>query len=406
MSNSRINALPAAATSASDDYLVIDGATNGTRSLNAYSPTFGGTLTVSGSASIAGNLAVNGTATGSVLFGNPNITNLATNSGNYFFMPVAVGGQAGTNVSGAVTATNASSTFTWGILANESGNNLRSSISFITTAGTSGSNSSIELWTNSYGMFRARAMLIDSANRITVGAQQSSGVSASAWGTNGIIFNSAATANFYRDDTSSGTVATQAVNSFKVATISALSATTYTDSATVYIAGSPTSGTNVTQTNSYGLWNAGATRLDGTVLVATGTNSNNGKIQLAEDTTSAGGIGLGNNTSFYKTGNGSFRFSGTGTGQILELGTTSTRKAYFLYDGSTTSTIINSEVGASSLILKSANTTALTLDSSQRTILSGALRLNNAYVAGAIVSTGYVTLQDSTGTTYKVAVSL
>ena len=36
--------------------------------------------------------------------------------------------------------------------------------------------------------------------------------------------------------------------------------------------------------------------------------------------------------------------------------------------------------------------------------LGGALKLNNAYVAGAVVGTGYVTIQDSTGTTYRVPV--
>jgi len=36
--------------------------------------------------------------------------------------------------------------------------------------------------------------------------------------------------------------------------------------------------------------------------------------------------------------------------------------------------------------------------------LGGALKLSNAYVAGAVVGTGYVTIQDSTGTTYRVPV--
>jgi hypothetical protein len=53
----------------------------------------------------------------------------------------------------------------------------------------------------------------------------------------------------------------------------------------------------------------------------------------------------------------------------------------------------------------SANTLALTVDDSQRTILGGALRLANAYVATPQTGTGYVTIQDSTGTTYKVLVA-
>jgi len=60
---------------------------------------------------------------------------------------------------------------------------------------------------------------------------------------------------------------------------------------------------------------------------------------------------------------------------------------------------------ANTVVLQSAGTTALTLDSSQRCILSGALRLANTYVATPQVSTGYVTIQDSTGTTYKVLVA-
>ncbi len=59
---------------------------------------------------------------------------------------------------------------------------------------------------------------------------------------------------------------------------------------------------------------------------------------------------------------------------------------------------------ASSHTFKIQTVTALTLDSSQRCILAGALRLNNAYVSGAPTATGYVTLQDSAGNTYKVLV--
>lgn len=70
MSNSRINALPAASASASDDYLVIDGATNGTRSLNGYSPTFGGNLTVSSGTITGGTTGLTLAAAGA----NQNVT--------------------------------------------------------------------------------------------------------------------------------------------------------------------------------------------------------------------------------------------------------------------------------------------------------------------------------------------
>lgn len=85
MADIRINALATtAASTASDDFLAVDGSANGTRKLNAYSPTFGGNLTVSGAATLAGNLTVSGgtttladsngsfgTITGSYNAGNP-----------------------------------------------------------------------------------------------------------------------------------------------------------------------------------------------------------------------------------------------------------------------------------------------------------------------------------------------
>jgi len=65
MADIRINSLPTTASaSSSDDFLALDGATNGTRKLNAYSPTFGGNLTVSGTgnSSVAGNLGIGETS--------------------------------------------------------------------------------------------------------------------------------------------------------------------------------------------------------------------------------------------------------------------------------------------------------------------------------------------------------
>ena len=61
MADIRINALATtAASTASDDFIAVDGSANGTRKLNAYSPTFGGNLTVSGTgtSSIGGNTKI------------------------------------------------------------------------------------------------------------------------------------------------------------------------------------------------------------------------------------------------------------------------------------------------------------------------------------------------------------
>ena len=61
MADIRINSLSTtASTTASDDYIAIDGSANGTRKLSAYSPTFGGNLTVSGTVSTANNVYFTG----------------------------------------------------------------------------------------------------------------------------------------------------------------------------------------------------------------------------------------------------------------------------------------------------------------------------------------------------------
>jgi hypothetical protein len=56
-------------------------------------------------------------------------------------------------------------------------------------------------------------------------------------------------------------------NSFAVPTFAASSATTFTNAANLYIAGDVAAGTNVTLTNSYGLWNVGKTRLEGALVI-------------------------------------------------------------------------------------------------------------------------------------------
>ena len=72
MANIRIKDLANTASStASDDFLGVDGATNGTRKLNAFSPTFGGNLTVSGgTTTLADSNGSFGTLTGSYNAGN------------------------------------------------------------------------------------------------------------------------------------------------------------------------------------------------------------------------------------------------------------------------------------------------------------------------------------------------
>jgi hypothetical protein len=83
-----------ASSSASDDFIAVDGTTNGTRKLNAFSPTFGGNATVTGT------LTVNGTGTNSIPnlsvtgIGGLNVSaNFLTSANTLRFSDSASGGQ-------------------------------------------------------------------------------------------------------------------------------------------------------------------------------------------------------------------------------------------------------------------------------------------------------------------------
>jgi hypothetical protein len=67
MADIRIKDLTTTASStASDDFIAVDGTTNGTRKLNAFSPTFGGNATVTGTLAVNGTSATVGSGTGSI----------------------------------------------------------------------------------------------------------------------------------------------------------------------------------------------------------------------------------------------------------------------------------------------------------------------------------------------------
>jgi hypothetical protein len=168
---------------------------------------------------------------------------------------------------------------------------------------------------------------------------------ASAWGINGINFQAAAAT--YTDTSSSGTVATNAVNTFGVPTLAASSATTYTNASTLYIAGAPTAGANVTITNPYTLVVAGdsghvdlkgngkyiqtSTYGSGTILAGVDAggvylgygygskpvrigSTNSGNVTV--NTSGNFGIGMTNPTSLFSVGSSS-QFQVDGTGAIV-----------------------------------------------------------------------------------------
>lgn len=130
---------------------------------------------------------------------------------------------------------------------------------------------------------------LDDYGRFTVGAQGAKTIP--AWGTWGAIFSASTNAGggfTITDSSSSGTVAAAVGSSFLTPVFAATSATTFTDAATLYIAGKVGAGTNVTITNPWALWNAGNSRFDDSLLIS-GTAK---AIDFKSGTLGGGGEGI------------------------------------------------------------------------------------------------------------------
>jgi hypothetical protein len=153
-----------------------------------------------------------------------------------------------------------------------------------------------------------------------------------------------------------------------------------------------TNGAEVARFHANGRLGLGTGATDSGALLQVGANAATGY--------ATAGMSFGGDSYLYRSAAGTLTIQGA-TNTILQFA-----------EGASASVRIQQSSGAcyidtqsaQPIVLRTNNTTALTLDASQRTILSGALRLNNAYVAGAVVGTGYVTIQDSTGTTYRIPV--
>jgi hypothetical protein len=159
----------------------------------------------------------------------------------------------------------------------------------------------------------------------------------------------------------------------------------------------------------------------GRVGIGTGITDSGALLQVGTNTTtSAGGMVFGTDCNIYRLGTNTAALGAggnatlfwdannfgsgaqtAGVAVISRSGISAASPGYSFYNDANTGMFSDAN---DTMKFATASNLALTIDSSQRMILSGALRLNNAYVAGAVVGTGYVTIQDSTGTTYRVPV--
>lgn len=128
-------------------------------------------------------------------------------------------------------------------------------------------------------------------------------VSSTAWGANGIGLKGVA--NIYTDTSSVGVVTNSPVHALASATLAASSATTYTESSTLFIAGAPVSGTNVTQTTPRAFHIAGGgAKIVGTTVIS-GATSILGATSINVNNNNTTNIGTGSTTSAVNVGGAS-----------------------------------------------------------------------------------------------------
>jgi hypothetical protein len=455
MADIRFNSLPTtAASTASDDFLAIDGSANGTRKLNAYSPTFGGNVGI-GAAASTWDLSALQVQKGSI-YGTGNETgyyaNANYNGGWKYIASAAASGylqNGGTHqwyVAGSGTAGNAI-TFTKALEIDANSKltvtgNLTVSGSNITgttylrlnaNSGTNyinldagGSGTGDRLYTS--GDFTLQANGEKSVFLVTNGVTRATFNSTATTLANNLTVSGAgnsitsSAANSYLTTGAFGTV-TGMDSGASLLGMNMYGATGHTFKyltssgigyAGIALGSDGSDAGNITFFTGTGAGTANATftpsvamKLEstGNLLLGAPTDGGNGKLQLADHTAKEGGIGFGPDTCLYRTAEGVIAIDDVGVAGTAQLALYQAGAMKGLLATVGDSVYLDARAGSGALYFRTnGTTTALTLDSSQRCILAGALRLNNAYVSGAPTATGYVTLQDSAGNTYKVLV--
>lgn len=331
MADIRINALATtAASTASDDFVAVDGSANGTRKLNAFSPTFGGNLTVSGTGT---NLFGGGSRDAFVIesdtAGNGAFAS-AKNAAANDYEPLSLIGETITlKYRSGVNSSTAGLTLT------STGTTLAGNLT-VSGTGTSTFGGSVRLpWGTAtlLSYFDATYSLgfaFDSTNRKLVLRAQSGDAPANGKGT--IAFETGATPS-------------------EIARFA------------------PSTGNFL--------------------LKSDGVDSGNGKLQLATHTTSAGGIGFGTDLSLYRANTGFLILNDASAALDCRIGLYNQGTQRGLFEAYNVNTAIwmgAASAGWSTIITSGNQATALTLDSSQNATFAGAVTAGSTItssIAGA-----------------------
>ena len=386
MADIRINSLPSTASaSSSDDFLALDGATNGTRKLSAYSPTFGGNLTVSGTIG-TGKITVSSAnlrlSNSYYLAGNLVAGTEIPLIGRNIFDKVAIDPDGyGTSIGGNLTVSGTGTSTFGGKIQTTSANGIEA----IVASGNTGL--SLQSSTTQYSLYLNKAddsyrvyssigntdrLMLTSGGNLLIGTTTDGGQKLQVSGT-------AAFAGAINLTASGGT------------------ASINTTGATGVVQISTASGNNVVglaiKTNK-------ASSLYGAYIDLDTTSATNGRRWVISSNGDLDSAGVGSLQFLDITGNVTAlkidsSANATFAGQIVAGGVNKTH-SFTGGDGGAGTTIL--------AIKDAAGTLKANFTGDGKLILSGILRLGNTYVAGAPTATGYVTIQDSAGNTYKVLV--
>jgi hypothetical protein len=374
MADIRINALATtAASTASDDFVAVDGSANGTRKLSAYSPTFGGNVSVTGTLGIGtstptykfdvldNSTGVQGRLSSSSSSGTSfALTNTATNGRIYRIGSNFVTGNGEfalyDDTASAVRLTVSSAGNT-----TLAGNLTVSGTGNSTFGGTVGIQVTPQSWYVSGGGGAGAALQIGSASAIY---NYSSGSNVQTRIYNNAYLDSAAAERY--------------ITSATATKFELISGQFFWKTAASGTAG-----------NAIVSWSDSMTlSTSGNLLLGTTTDSANGKLQLATHTTSAGGIGFGTDVSLFRAGTKLLNIAAATANYLAIQPDASTYNFQISTSGSdaglrlTRQTVADWDITAgSSFIIKKDGTTALTLDSSQ-----------NATFAGTVTAGGNVNL--------------